>query len=396
MSLKEKSKTLKREDNKCVIYLQLTHESRIKLISTGLKIYPWQWDSNHMCIVSGVSDISEKAQSFLDSKIKNMGKKQVASEMEYDCFTQALSCEENDKESLLFFEFMNDLINRLEISGCYRTAQTYKCTYRSFSRFLKKHDICFEKLNADLLKKYERYLKDRGLTLNSISFYMRILRAVYNKAIENYQINKKNLFKHVYTGIEKTRKRAVDEGVISQLKKLDLENKPGLALARDLFLFSFYTRGMSFIDMAYLRKRNIKNGFIYYNRQKTGQQLRIRIEPCIQEIINRYVSVMENSDFILPIIRKNDNEISSKKYLNAISYQNKQLKIISRMLNLPINLTTYVARHTWATAAKKKNIPISIISEGMGHNNESTTQIYLASLDQAMIDNANHKILCEL
>ena len=143
--------------------------------------------------------------------------------------------------------------------------------------------------------------------------------------------------------------------------------------------------------MAYLRKKDLQNGVLSYRRRKTGQQLFIKWEKCMQEIVDKYDTF--HSGYLLPIINPDSNFDERKQYIYASHNVNRCLKIIGIKLGLPISLTSYVARHSWASIAKSKNIPLSIISEGMGHNSESTTRIYLASLDTVAIDNANSKIL---
>ena len=237
---------------------------------------------------------------------------------------------------------------------------------------------------------YEAYLRNRGLTRNSTSFYMRILRAVYNRAVEKNLTVNKNPFKHVYTGIDKTVKRALPLKTIRKIKNLDLSLQPSLEFVRDMFLFSFYTRGMSFIDMAYLKKKDLSNGILSYRRRKTGQQLFIRWEKCMQEIVEKYDN--PQSEYLLPIIKPmNGNERT--QYQNAMCMINRKLKIVGNMIGVQLPLTMYTARHSWASVAKNKNVPISVISEGMGHDSELTTQIYLASLDTAVVDKANSMIL---
>ena len=159
-----------------------------------------------------------------------------------------------------------------------------------------------------------------------------------------------------------------------------------------MFLFSFYTRGMSFIDMAYLKKKDLSNGILSYRRRKTGQQLFIRWEKCMQEIVDKY-DTDYCSPFLLPILKY---PYDRNQYKNMLYRTNKSLKEIAKMAGLSIPLTLYVARHSWASIAKSKNIPISVISEGMGHDSEMTTQIYLASLDNAVVDRANAQILKDL
>ncbi len=222
---------------------------------------------------------------------------------------------------------------------------------------------------------------------------MRILRAVYNRAVEKDIVVQKYPFKSVYTGIEKTVKRAVPLKIIRQIKQADLSLFPSLDYARDLFMFSFYTRGMSFVDMAYLKKRDLQNGTLSYRRKKTGQQLYVKWEKCMQEITDKYP--VNNSGYLLPIIKRPEED-ERKQYRNALLLVNKKLKRLSVMLELPVVLTTYVARHSWASIAKGRHIPVSVISEAMGHDSEMTTQIYLASLDTAVVDQANSLILRDL
>ena len=231
---------------------------------------------------------------------------------------------------------------------------------------------------------------------NSSSFYMRVLRSVYNKAVTKRLVKQTFPFQNVYTGVDKTRKRAIDEQHILDLCKLSLPALSPLALARDLFLFSYCTRGMAFVDMAFLCKKNIHNGYICYTRKKTGQQLVIRVEPLIQKIISRYAGQTKRSQYLLPIISSEDPVIAFSQYQTALGYYNKLLKRISKILDLDISLSSYTARHSWATAARNHNVPISVISAGMGHTTEKTTQIYLASLESSVIDQANQSILSAL
>jgi integrase len=223
---------------------------------------------------------------------------------------------------------------------------------------------------------------------------MRILRAVYNRAVEKELTENRHPFKHVYTGIEKTVKRAIPLKNIKQIKNLELPIKSALDFARDIFLFSFYTRGMSFIDIAFLKNKDLANGILSYRRRKTGQQLFIRWEKCMQDILDKYKE-NDDSPYMLPIITITDAD-ERAQYKNMLYRTNKALKKIARMAEIPVPLTMYVARHSWASAARSKNIPISVISEGMGHDSEKTTQIYLASLDTAVVDRANRIILKDL
>ena len=248
-------------------------------------------------------------------------------------------------------------------------------------------------IDSDLIAAYESYLKKAGVSPNSSSFYMRNLRAIYNRAVEKKLTTQKYPFRHVYTGVEKTAKRAVSLNAVRKIKTLDLSSKPHLEFARDMFLFSFYTRGMSFVDMAYLRKSDLSHGVLTYRRRKTGQTLFIRWEKCMEDIVANYDN--PSSMYLLPIITPGETD-ERQQYVNMSHNINRSLKTLGKRMGLTVPLTMYVARHTWANAARQKKIPLSVISEGMGHTSEMTTRIYLSSLDADIIDKANRKILGSL
>ena len=288
------------------------------------------------------------------------------------------------------FPFMQETIVQLQKLGKTRTAETYQSALASFMRFREGKDVLISHIKDNLIVAYENSMKASGLSSNTTSFYMRILRAVYNRAVKQGITKQKYPFQYVYTGVAKTRKRAVDISIVRRLAEMDLDRNPSAALARDMFLFSFYTRGMSFVDMAYLRKSDLSHGVLEYRRRKTGQNMFIRWEKCMDEIVSSYDN--PSSFYLLPIITSSDTD-ERQQYINMSHKINRSLKSLGKKLGLPTPLTMYVARHTWANAARKKKIPISVISEGMGHTSEMTTRIYLSSLDADIIDRANKKIL---
>lgn len=293
-------------------------------------------------------------------------------------------------KSNMFCPFMREVIGKLRRMGKVRTAETYEAALRSFMAFRKHRDVALDMMDSDMMQMYEAYLKKRGVTKNTSSFYMRIMRAVYNRAVERQITSQRMPFRHVYTGVDKTLKRAVGMKEVRRLKALELNKRPALAFARDMFLFSFYTRGMAFVDMAFLKKDALRNGFLTYNRRKTGQQITIKWERCMQEIVERWGKV--DSRYMLSIIRW-DIMDERRQYKNAQGAVNANLKKVGAMAGMKMPLTMYVARHSWASIARNRNVPLAVISEGMGHDSESTTRIYLASLDNSAIDRANAMIL---
>ena len=296
----------------------------------------------------------------------------------------------SDSESFLF-PYMENIVSTLYCKGQYRTSETYSTTLNSFRRFRNGEDVRLSDITPVLLESYECYLRHNDLAPNTISFYMKHLRAVYNLAVEDGLVTDRRPFKRIFTSVEKTAKRAISLNDIKRLKRMDCSRCPSREFARDMFLFSFYTRGMSFVDIANLRKKNLRGNVLTYRRKKTGQQLSIHWEPCMQKIVNAYAAE-SSSPYLFAIVKMQDADMR-KQYQRALCLINRHLKDIGRELGLHLSLTMYCARHSWASIAHEKGIPISVISEGMGHDSEKTTKIYLASLKTEIIDKANRKIL---
>lgn len=294
-----------------------------------------------------------------------------------------------EEKQVMLFAYMESVIAQLQEMKKQRLSETYTAALNSFRRF-RRQDLPLGEMDADLMGAYEVALKSTGICPNTISFYMRCLRAVYNRAVRQGLVYQCHPFRNVYTGVEKTIKRAISVKELQQVRQLDLQVAMEKAFARDLFLLSFYLRGCSFVDMAYLKKNNLQQGTLVYRRQKTSQQLRVGWEPCMQEIVDRYGH--PDSPYLLPIIRQDGGE-ERRQYLNAIHRVNYWLKEIGREVGTKMPLTFNCARHTWASIAHSIHIPMSVISEGMGHESESTTRIYLASLDTSVLDEANRQIL---
>jgi len=203
-------------------------------------------------------------------------------------------------------------------------------------------------------------------------------------------------FGGVYTGVDRTRKRAIDERLIARLKSLDLPVSGALPLARDLFVFSYCMRGMAFVDMAFLRKKDMRDGAIHYVRRKTGQRMTVHLEPCMREIIGRYAPRTRDTPYLFPVLTAEDPARAYAQYQVALNYYNRLLKKLASLLGLDSGLSSYTSRHSWATAARNHNVPLPVISAGMGHTSERTTQIYLSALETSVIDSANRKILASL
>lgn len=381
------------------LFYQVIHKRVPRQIHTGYKLYPQEWDAGNKEIVfpPGIGDNRRNYLASLKDALRKDIKrlKSIISRLER---ADGAYTAEDVVESYLsptdthsFISFAHTLVGQLKQIGKQYTA--YETAINSFTRFRKEQDVPLDEVDSDLMMAYEAYLKSKGICPNSSSFYMRNLRAIYNRAVDKELTEQRNPFKHVYTGIDKTVKRAVPLSVIRQIRDLDLNLHPAMDYARNIFMFSFYTRGMSFIDMAFLKKKDLQNGVLSYRRHKTNQQLFIKWEKPMQELIDKFDT--SGTPYLLPIIKNCDND-ARKQYKSDAHRVNQSLKKIGKMLGLAISLTSYVARHSWASIAKSKNIPIATISEAMGHDSENTTRIYLASLDTTVVDKANSLILKSL
>jgi len=388
-------------DREGTIYYQVIHNRVARQVTTGYKVYVREWDEKHHGIV--VAQCSERTNLLrtirenIRCDIERFNRIITSFMRKGVCFSAENIVEEFESlgSRLSLFNFMEGIIAKLKHDGKVRTSETYRSALNSFSRFRNGEDVMMDAFGQDLIESYEAFLQAKGLVPNTTSFHLRILRAVYNRACEQELITMPttNPFSHVYTGVEKTAKRAVDIKTIRRIKNLDLSMDKSADYARDIFMLSFYMRGMSFIDLAYLKKADLVNGIVTYRRRKTGQKLSIRWTKEMQAILDKYPE--NETEYLFPIITSMTvsprNQYKSRHYI-----VNKNLKTVAQKIGLKMPLTTYVARHSWASIAKSKGISISVISEGLGHDNEQTTQIYLASLDTTAVDRANDMILAAL
>ncbi len=398
-SIKVKFRPSVATDREGTIYYQIIQDRKVRQHFTDYRVLNDEWDEKRAMVKCNPGMRRYKHLLRIRDGIKRDVSRLMRIISSYDNSGLPYTVEELVEEFILYnkeytlFNFIETLIDRFIKNGKLRTAETYKATLRSFYNFRGGEDLMLDAIESTIMEAYEAWHRMRGVAPNTISFYTRILRAVYNRAVEERIIEDLKPFRHVYTSVDKTIKRALPLPMLRNIKELDLSGRPNLEYARDIFFLSFYLRGMSFIDMAFLRKSDLMDGYVTYRRRKTGQQLMILWTREMQDILNRYPE--NESEYLLPIIRSHraDERVA---YRNASYRINRSLKKIAAMVGIPIPLTLYVARHSWASAAKAKGIPISVISEGMGHDSESTTKIYLDSLDTSVVDRANAVIIKSL
>ena len=381
------------------LYYRVTHHRISRQIGTGHKLYAGEWnprgaiifrDTGNPARLRYLRTLEEQVRKDLERlrelirQLDRSGKNYTAGQV-----VDAFRTSADDAGCLC--SFVRHLARRLKQSDQERLAETYTTSLHSFLRFYgSDRDLSFAGIDSDLMGRYEAWLKRQGLALNTVSFYLRNLRAIYHRAVEAGLTEDRRPFRRVFTGVEKTAKRAIPPAVIRRIRTLPLPPDGPLAQARDLFLFSFYTRGMPFVDLAGLRKQDLRDGMLSYRRCKTGRALSVRWEKPMQEIVSRHSH--RDSPYLLPVLDTPGTD-DRRRYLNALHSLNRHLKAIGRLVDSPIPLTSYCARHAWASIAQSERVPIGIICEAMGHTSERTTRIYLSSLDTSAVDEANRKVL---
>lgn len=406
-SIKIKFRPSQVAENPGIVYYQIIHERKVRALSTGYKIYPDEWDENRSTLTIGSKPERRFVILSLRELIRHDMERLAYIDSKLDAEQLSYTADDILEEYIRYqneytlFNYMESIITKLRTNGKIRTSETYRSALNSFKNFLRsgslktgtlyQGDILLDNVSPEIMESYQAWNEKRGIVPNTISFYMRILRAVYNRAVAGNLIKDRRPFRHVYTGVDKTVKRALSLGIIRKIKALRLGTNPSLEYARDMFLMSFYLRGMSFVDMAFLKKSDLKNGYISYRRRKTGQLLMIKWTKEMQQILDKYPA--NGGKYLLPIINSLLSVNERNTYRNMAYKINHSLHRIGEMMGLGMPLTLYVARHSWASVARSKGVPVSVISEGMGHDSETTTRIYLASLDSTVVDRANSMII---
>lgn len=380
------------------IYYQVIHKRSVKWISAGQHVYADEWDGEHagLAIRMDSKRKAELLQMQTTLKWELEQRRKMLRRREADNKNASLNelCAGFDSVQArqTVFNFMQEQVRKKEEMQRHGSAMTYGNAFRRFKEFREGADLTFDELTADLIERYEAWLINRRLKQNTIRFYLRTLKAILGKAISEGLLADRRLFSRVHLAYVKTAKRAITEQELKAIERLSLPEGSALAFARDMFMFSFYMRGMPFVDIAYLRKVDLKDGMLSYCRKKTNQQLTIAWERAQQQIVDRYACRTANSRYMLPIISHEDGT-EYAQYRRVQENVNNNLKKVGRMIGLKMPLTAYVARHTWACVARDLNISVAIISEGMGHSSYKTTQVYLNSIDSSRINEANRKII---
>lgn len=389
------------------IMLRLTKNRKRKYISLHISLAPQYWDAEKCKPRRNCPD-KERIEALIQQKTQELQ-------------SQVMDFKTNDKEYTLntlvekasrkvvrktVGDYLNDYINRLLTEKRVGYAKTFQELRTSLTKFCRSLDFYFIDIDTEWLKRYEQWLRvERHYSDNSIGIRFRSLRALYNSAITDGLIKKTDYpfdtFK-VSRFKDATAKRSLTKEDIRRIMDCEVRMltkypKPFLQLAKDLFLFSYLSCGINLTDMLHIRYADIVDGRLVFNRQKTGKLLSFQLQPAALAIIDKYSEPNHTQqDYVFPVLKRSIHITAQQQY-GRVQRTNKRinryLKQIGVHLNLPIPLTTYVARHSFATVLKRSGVSTSIISESLGHSSEKITQIYLDSFENSQIDAAMQHLL---
>ncbi len=380
------------------IVLQVLHKRKKKILYTGCRIMESDFDEEKQKVsLSEESTISKREAQKINHVINIKRKELYAKIDSYEAqgieYTVSDLCDRPVRQKQVWFlEVMEEQIQAKRDAGLDGTADAYKSTRNSFRLFLKGADVSVSEITPKLIRSYADYLNGAGLSENTVAYYMRNLKTIYNRIIaDGFKPTCAFPFKVTKTTISKTPKRAISRDVLIKIAKLEFipKRESHLELARDIFMFSFYCQGTAFVDIIRLEKSSIVAGSINFSRQKSKQPIRVALIPQIEDLINKYKN---DSDYVFPILDVDDSRPLYVQYKLALQRINYGLKIVGKRVGLDYPLTTYIARHTWATLVKELGTPVSVISEGLGHSSEDMTRIYLKEFDTSVLDEVNRKV----
>ena len=382
--------------------LRFTHDRTTKFVALGLSVEPHYWDKDTELVLPTCPE-RITLQSQIDRTLAGYHKKiQRLEALDIPVnFETLFDAKPARSVRITIEDVFKTEIERLESLGKINSATKHKYALQVLDGY-KPTTMALEAIDLDYLKGLELYLRQRGNKDNSIATRFAIFKAIYNKAVKEGKVAvKQNPFSIYQVGSlwAKTRKRAIDKDDIQRL--IDLEITEGHTteyrrLAKDLFLFSYFTAGMNFGDIARLRYKDILRGRVNYSRHKTQKLLSFQLVPMALQILEKYGTAGHGEDYIFPILNRHEHT-SPQQIFNrlhkVLRKVNRELKVLGEMIGLGMPLTTYVARHTYATVLKRSGVSVALISESLGHSDLSTTQIYLDSFENSQIDAAMQHLL---
>lgn len=385
-------KTLK--NGKHPIMIQIIKDRKVRRISLGYSATVKQWDFTNNKPTKHYPERIE-LEAVIRKKISDLAKQILELDLDeksYTTETIVLNAKRKRK-SVSVVNYMEEIISSLKTANRIGNSEQYQTCKNALLAFNKGKDMNFNQIDFSFLNKFENWFKSRDCKQTTISSYQRTLRATFNRAI-NENIISPELYPYKQYKIGKlnttTQKRAIKEIDIVKIEEQNFETDTRLFLSRNIFLFSYYTIGTNFIDIANLTWESVKDGRVKYHRAKTHKPFSIVLTPKAIEILRHYKRI-KTDKYIFPIFSE-DTHISATQKNNrlhkVLKQTNEDLKVIAGICGITENLTTYVARHSAATILKRKGISTTMISELLGHETEEITQTYLDTFENIVLDKA--------
>ena len=389
-----KSKTLANGEHPLMIRVCKDGKKRYK--SLGVSVLPKYWNFEKSTLKPNCPNFEYLSRIIAD-KASELSTEIVKLKSERKEFTASTLIEDKSKrvKPKTVHELFCEQMQRLADEGRRKYMLSLRYVYNTMITFNKHLDIYFSEIDITFLRRYETWLRKRGMAENTIGIHFRSLRAIYNIAIEQNAVKAENypFRKYKVSRLhEETAKRSLSKDDIDRILAYKSTNRY-MRFPIDIFAFTYYCGGINFIDIANLTPANIIEGKLVYKRHKTSKLIKIPLQPQAIDLIKKYHR--KDSPYLFPILSDfHETEIQkSNRIHKVISKVNKRLKEIGEDLGLPLTLTTYVARHSQATVMKKAGVSTAVIREIMGHSSERVTQIYLDSFDNEQIDNAMKNLL---
>ncbi|SDF53497.1 site-specific integrase [Cellulophaga baltica] len=388
-------------DGSYPIALRISKNRKSKFFQTVFRAFPNEWNEASGSFTNKKPNSTQNNRlllKFKDKALKILSDLEIEKEyFDLNEFENRFRVVTNPVQQNVFY-FWNEIIEEMMLAGRTGNAKVNRETRRSIRNFFGSDYLTFTNITPTFLRKYEVFLRSRGGTDGGISIRQRTLRALYNKAIERSIIKDINHpFKSYKVSKLKSKglKKALNMEQVKNIVNLDLNKYPLLTNSRNYFVFSFYTRGMNFADMMKLEWKAINDDKIYYIRSKTKGNFMVKVLPPVREILEFYAKYSLGTKYVFPILLKEDltpTQLENRKDKTLKRY-NKDLKEIAQICGIDKNISSYVARHSFANCLKQIGVATDIISESMGHQNLAVTQAYLKELDSSVLDEASELLL---
>ncbi len=396
-----KSKTLANGEHPLMLRIAQNGKSTYKSLKISVAAKHWDFERNVPKPNNPNKDLIQKIilKTKLDYQQKILEKKANSEE-----FTASSLINEQKEEikAKTVEEFYLSLIEDLKQKGRIGNSYAYLNSYNTLRNFNKgkKLNYTFSHIDVSFCKKFEDWMRSKGNKDTTLSYQFRTLRATYNKAIEAKVVaREKNPFieyklSHFNT---KTIKRALSKNDILKLINANCNGQSKLRqLTHDLFSFSYLCGGISFVDIANLTRQNIVEDRLIYQRQKTHGNINLLLSKEASTIIAKYSTYQQEAEYLFPILhcKRHITPMQKSNRVHKICHQvNTELRALAKELGITAEVTTYVARHSFATILKKSGVNIGIISQALGHQDIKTTQIYLSKFDNEQVDDAMKNLL---